>query len=153
MIGTASPKAKPQPEPTSPRKRSPSLATFQHAAEGGPILELPRLIATQNLQKTLAAARQRVCDSHKYQMRLLGETVDKCDDGGGINVRGNTTINGLNGWATAAIILVSLLAGGGGIAIYGAVTKHPCAEAKPMTPTPAANVDSWRLGIEVRNEP
>ncbi len=85
-------------------------------------------------------------------MRLLGEDVQSCDDGGGISVKGNTTINGLGTLPVIALILVSLLGGSGGMALLINSSKCPAAPV----PTPIAKPDAtqdWRLTIQVKNSP
>ncbi len=83
-------------------------------------------------------------------MRLLGEDVKTCDDGGGISVKGNTTINGLGTIPVIALILVSLLGGSGGMALLINCNKCPAAPVAIAKPDPTAD---WRLTIQVKNSP
>lgn len=58
-----------------------------------PVLGLPRLVAVDHMNQSLADARARVRDSHRVQMKQLGEKpeeLDKGDDEMGISVAGDT---------------------------------------------------------------
>lgn len=128
------------------------LDGFRRVEEHSPVWMLPRLIATQNMQKLLSAARQRVCDGHKAQMKLMGADVENCGDGGGISVQGDTatTIHntGLKPLGMVAAIIAALLVGAG-IALL-CWYLFAC----PHTPsTGAASADNWRLGIRVSDTP
>ncbi len=83
-------------------------------------------------------------------MKLVGVDVDHCDDGGGISVQGDTTINntGLKGLGTVAVVLLALATGIG--ATYLLTHLCPKAVAAPLHPT---DPTSWKLGLRVSNEP
>lgn len=118
---------------------------------------LPRLISTLNLHKTLAAARQRVCDGHKAQMKLMGSDVESCGDGGGISVQGDTIVNN-NGLKTLGAIALAVAALGTGAGAMWLWSQH---ESKPVAkPTPPAietpaepQTGNWRLGLRVTDTP
>ncbi len=83
-------------------------------------------------------------------MRLLGEDVKTCDDGGGISVKGNTTINGLGTIPVIVLIFVCLLGGSGGMALLINSSKCPAA---PVATAKPDTTEDWRLTIQVRNSP
>ena len=90
-------------------------------------------------------------------MRLLGEKVDSCDDGGGISVKGDTTIHnyvGPLGWIMAAALVVALLLAGWGLYQHcqGAAATAIVNNNGATEPIAPANAN-WRLGIRVTSEP
>ncbi len=125
---------------------------------------LPRLISTLNLHKMQAAARQRVCDGHKAQMKLMGADVESCGDGGGISVQGDTVINntGLKPLVATGLMVAALATGAGVMAMWPMIagylpskTNTPAvvAPAEPAATQPAQAVDSWKLGLRVTDTP
>ncbi len=136
-------------EAQPPSKQSLLLDGFRRLEEHSPVWMLPRLITTQHLQKSLSAARERVCDGHKAQMKLMGADVENCGDGGGISVQGDTTINnnGLKTCGVAGLIIAALLAGGIATVLYLHCNK-PTANVIAKAPQ-----DSWKLGLHVSNSP
>lgn len=57
-------------------------------------MQIPRLIMMQNMQQSLKAYEQRVADSHKLSMKLLGleNPAEVEDEMGAISVAGDTHI-------------------------------------------------------------
>lgn len=162
MIGLASPNPAPQSEQKQQTKQSLLLDALRRVEMHSPVWMLPRLITTLNLHKHLAQARQRLCDAHKHQHNLMGEKVDDCDDGGGISVQGDTTINnhGLRSLGMVAAVLLAFLIGALLAALlcrhFGAASSTANVNlggvgqpATSTTPTTA----NWRLGIRVSDTP
>lgn len=109
---------------------------------------LPRLITTQHLQNTLNQARDRLADSHRVQMHLLGEEPVGAN-GDGINVRGDTTIN-MPGWV---LPLVAALALGAGAPLgYMLLTKLAAQPNTVQVQAPVKERD-WKLGVIVTDKP
>jgi len=140
------------------------LDGFRRMATNSPALLLPRLVMTQDLHQRMAGSRRRLADSHKYQMRLLGENVGD-DDDGGISLRGDTTItNNFQGSGTIAkLALGALLLSGlgvGGVAAWQYLANRPPAAASSPAPTvtkaPEGQLDAranWKLGVIVSDKP
>lgn len=143
-----------QAEQAQPTKQSLLLDGLRRVETHSPVWILPRLVTTLNLHKHLAQARQRVCDSHREMYKDSGVGMsESCGDGGGISVQGDTatTINntGLTPWVAVALTLASLLAGGGLAGMYAMWSRPTIAAAQPS----AAEVQNWRLGLEVTSTP
>ena len=141
-----------QAEQAQPTKQSLLLDGLRRVETHSPVWILPRLVTTLNLHKHLAQARQRVCDSHREMYKDSGVGMsESCGDGGGISVQGDTNItnNGLKTWGAVALMLASLLAGGGGTLLYGLWNKPTIAAVQPNT----QDVQNWRLGLKVTSEP
>lgn len=82
-----------------------------------------------------------------------GVDVASCDDGGGISVKGDTTINytGVKPLTTAVALLLALGAGGAATAMfYGhKPTDPPAIIEQPGEP----QTGNWRLGLIVTDKP
>lgn len=144
-----------QAEPLPLDKQSLLLDGLRRVEQHSPIWVLPRLITTLNLHEHLTQARQRLCDSHRATMKDAGVDVESCSSGG-INVQGDTTINGLGTLGTVAVVLLALCAGAGACAL---LYRHYC--GAPFQPTnnvtiegaKPESVENWRLGLRVTDAP
>ncbi len=161
-------------------KQSMLLDAFRRVEEHSPIWMLPRLISTQQLHKTLQAARQRARDSHAAQMKLTGIDVANTNDGGGIEVHGDTNVYTLNEAAKAgsgilrkALPLLLAAATGGGAAallgplaldwLHGKAAKPVVVATELATTNGNANGNggaavtvggvAYQLGLEVKDSP
>lgn len=142
-----------QAEPLQQDKQSLLLDGLRRVGGHSPVWILPRLITTLNLHQHLAQARQRLCDSHREMFK--DSDVADCE-GGGISVKGDTTINGLGTLGTVAVVLLSLAAGAGATALlYGHYCGRPFQPTNNVTVEGAKpeSVDNWRLGLRVTDTP
>ena len=165
MSGTTNPSATSEPLDLQQLK----LDGFRRLEGHSPAMLLPRLVMTQHLHQSLARSRGRLADSHRMQMKLLGETVEP--ETSAINLQGDT-INHI--YQSQKATNVGRLLGGGltvaalvGLAawLYGALNSPPVprvtepsvpplASAPPFVPPqPAARPQDWRLGINVTPNP
>jgi hypothetical protein len=127
--------------------QTPRQEVLDRLAEQSPSLGLPRLLGIEHLQRMLADARNRVTDSHRVQMKALGEKPEELakSDDMGISVAGDTTINivqpgeqkesAVAGLMKKALPLVAAAAIGGGVA--SAPTLLQLFRAFVQTPAPA----------------
>lgn len=74
--------------------QTPQQELLDRLVEQSPSLGMPRLVGIDHLQSMLADARNRVKDSHRVQMKALGEKPEELAKGDdmGINVAGDTNI-------------------------------------------------------------
>jgi hypothetical protein len=139
-----------------------------------PVMMLPRLIMTQHLFASMARSRKRLADGHRYQMRLLGETV-KDDDDGNISLQGDTVINNHGSRWLPGLLLTAGMAAAGYCAwqLYHGPQESAAASAADAPPAsappfdapepvavppyepPAAGcaVQDWKLGVVVTDAP
>ncbi len=151
MVGLANQKPQQPSEQQPQTKDSLLLDGLRRLEEHSPVWALPRLVTTLNLHRHLAAARQRLCDSHQATMKDAGADVQNCDDGGGIGVNGDTTttINGLRALPVVLGMLAAMGLGAGGTALAAYLLKPT---NQPVT-TSQSDTANWRLGIKVSNSP
>lgn len=134
-------------EPTPPTKQSLLLDGLRRVEEHSPIWVLPRLVTTLNLHQHLAAARRRLCDSHRAMMKEAGVEVGNCDDGG-ISVQGDTTIHHHAPWWLPLLFVPLGLA-----CLWWFGHQVAGGAAVPAAATTAANPANWRLGLKVSSTP
>ena len=72
--------------------QSPRQEALDRVLESFPATFLPRLVGVEFLQNMLGDARSRVKDSHRAQMKALGQEASEGEDVG-IRVAGDTHIN------------------------------------------------------------
>ena len=148
MIGLTKLSSLLRPAPSPPNKQSLLLDALRRVEQHSPIWVLPRLVQTLNLHQHLAQARQRLCDSHRAMMHDAGHEAGPCSDGGGISVRGDTTIHNhaLNiGSLLWLVVLVVALAAAG---YCGWVWWN-----KPSRPAVVGEVEDWKLSLRVTDRP
>ena len=117
-----------------------------------PTLGLAKLIATDNMNKLLAAARRRTDDGHRAQMLKLQETTGQPfdlsesteDEEVAISVQGDTnhyTTAAASGMSGAAKLAAAALVGSAlplaGVGVYELLSDKAPAVVQPAEPAPA----------------
>lgn len=130
------------------------LDGLRRLTDHSPVMMLPRLVMTQHIQQSLADARARLADGHRYQMQLLGEEASDMPREAGITVQGDTTVLNFGGSPASPSRLrrllpyVLALAAGGGLAALAPLITGTQSSA-PSPPPPIV----YRLGLIVTDHP
>jgi len=139
---------------TNTSGQTPQQEVLERAAENFPTWQFPRMVGLVHLASSMAAARSRVNDSHKLQMKKLAETLGydaeesklpEDQDDGMFSVAGDTTINVLadpakksSGLGTLGTIAATVLGSGGigaaAVLAWQLWNREPAATDKPDPP-------------------
>lgn len=120
-----------------------------------PMYVLPRLILSQHLHSMLLGLKRRLADSHRYQMKLLGEKVGD-DPDEGISLKGDTTIYNTGSRLLPWLLSAAMLGAGAlaGKLLSDKPTQSPPVVEVPAPPTaPPVSVQDWKLGVKVTAQP
>ena len=153
---------------TNTSGQTPQQEVLERVAENFPTWQFHRMLGLVHLSKMMAAARSRVNDSHKLQIRKLAETLGYDDDEtvpeeqdeGMFSVAGDTTHNHYHK-ARGLGTLAATILGSGGVGAAAMLAwqlwhKAPDFTDKPDPPAvvqPAVGLNPGGLKIEVVEGP
>lgn len=110
------------------QNQNPNQKTAHGSAAAWDLNRAGQLVGLENLRANLAQTRQRVCDSHKAQMRTIGYNAESCgdDDMGDIIATGDVYTTQQTQKSVAPLWLTGILAAlAGGLLMWALMDGAP----------------------------